>query len=66
MHGVSASFKNDALLQANSQFRSAHFFGMTSHVVTPRHDRLRGMCIFCLVSHSPSVVVISRNKSAFA
>ena len=26
--------------------------GMTSHVATPRRDRRRGICNFCVVSHS--------------
>ena len=47
MHGVSANFHADALLQADSQYRDA-LFGMTFLVASPRCDRPTGILILFL------------------
>ena len=57
MHGVSASFKNDALLQARSQCSC-----LFRHAVIDGEE----FVIFVLFLTHSFVVVLSRNKSAFA
>ena len=58
MHGVPGSFKNDTLLQARKMFVRRHF----RHVVIDGEE----FVIFVVFLIHSSVVVIHRNKSAFA